>query len=437
MDAHIEPVVFAELAAEVTVALAPLARKNGSAFVVDVDPGVGVLQTDRTWLRQILYNLLSNAAKFTSRGQIHLQARRVVDVDAGQDELRVVVSDTGIGIPPDKIGALFEPFTQADDSTTRRFGGTGLGLAITRRFCRMLGGDITVESVLGQGSSFTVTLPARRFVPAVFERPGEWSELVEVDPPAEGASTVLVVDDEAVVQELMARFLAREGYRVIGARSGAEALRLAREVSPDVITLDVIMPGMDGWAVLTALKRDPELAEVPVVVMTIVSDRDVGFSLGASDYLLKPIDRDRLLATLARYRKPSLPASVLVVDDEPDIRELLRRLAERAQWSVREAANGREAIGALRSAVPDVVLLDLMMPEVDGFEVIQTMRAEPGWRDIPVIVITACELTASESEFLHAGVHRVLRKGSYSQAALLNEVRALLETAATRRGDVA
>ncbi|MFZ6183633.1 response regulator [Nannocystis pusilla] len=437
MDAHIEPVVFAELAAEVTVALAPLARKNGSAFIVDVDPGVGVLQTDRTWLRQILYNLLSNAAKFTSRGQIHLQARRLVDVDAGLDELRVVVSDTGIGIPPDKIGALFEPFTQADDSTTRRFGGTGLGLAITRRFCRMLGGDITVESVLGQGSSFTVTLPARRFVPAVFERPDEWKELAEVDPPAEGASTVLVVDDEAVVQELMARFLAREGYRVIGARSGAEALRLAREVSPDVITLDVIMPGMDGWAVLTALKRDPELAEVPVVVMTIVSDRDVGFSLGASDYLLKPIDRDRLLATLARYRKPSLPASVLVVDDEPDIRELLRRLAERAQWSVREAANGREAIGALRSAIPDVVLLDLMMPEVDGFEVIQTMRAEPGWRDIPVIVITACELTASESEFLHAGVHRVLRKGSYSQAALLNEVRALLETAATRRGDVA
>ncbi|WP_434425030.1 response regulator [Nannocystis pusilla] len=437
MDAHIEPVVFAELAAEVTVALAPLAHKNGSAFVVDVDPGVGVLQTDRTWLRQILYNLLSNAAKFTSRGRIDLQAARVVDVDAGLDELRVVVRDTGIGIPPDKIGALFEPFTQADDSTTRRFGGTGLGLAITRRFCRMLGGDITVESVLGQGSSFTVTLPARRFVPAVFERPDEWSELAEVGPPPEGASTVLVVDDEAVVQELMARFLAREGYRVIGARSGAEALRLAREVSPDVITLDVIMPGMDGWAVLTALKRDPELAEVPVVVMTIVSDRDVGFSLGASDYLLKPIDRDRLLATLARYRKPSLPASVLVVDDEPDIRELLRRLAERAQWSVREAANGREAIGALRSAVPDVVLLDLMMPEVDGFEVIQTMRAEPGWRDIPVIVITACELTASESEFLHAGVHRVLRKGSYSQAALLNEVRALLETAATRRGDVA
>ncbi|MBZ5712704.1 response regulator [Nannocystis pusilla] len=433
MDTHIEPVAFAELAAEVTAALAPLALKNGSVFVTDVDHGVGMLHTDRTWLRQILYNLLSNAAKFTSCGVIRLQAARSVDGDAGVDELRFVVSDTGIGIPPDKIGALFEPFTQADDSTTRRFGGTGLGLAITRRFCRMLGGDITVESVLGQGSSFTVTLPARRFVPAIYATDAAGAdEPTEVEPPPEGASTVLVVDDEAVVQELMARFLAREGYRVVPARSGAEALRLAREISPDVITLDVIMPGMDGWAVLTALKRDPELAEVPVVVMTIVSDRDVGFSLGASDYLLKPIDRDRLLATLARYRKPSLPASVLVVDDEPDVRELLRRLAERAQWSVREAANGREAIDALRSAIPDVVLLDLMMPEVDGFEVIQTMRAEPGWRDIPVIVITACELTAGEAEFLHAGVHRVLRKGSYSQAALLNEVRALLEAAAAK-----
>ncbi|MCY1056514.1 response regulator [Nannocystis sp. SCPEA4] len=433
MDTHIEPVAFAELAAEVTAALAPLGLKNGSVFITEVDPGVGVLHTDRTWLRQILYNLLSNAAKFTSRGVIRLQARRNVDGETGVDELRFVVSDTGIGIPPDKIGLLFEPFTQADDSTTRRFGGTGLGLAITRRFCRMLGGDITVESVLGQGSSFTVTLPARRFVPAIYATDAACAEEpAEIVPPPEGASTVLVVDDEAVVQELMARFLAREGYRVVPARSGAEALRLAREISPDVITLDVIMPGMDGWAVLTALKRDPELAEVPVVVMTIVSDRDVGFSLGASDYLLKPIDRDRLLATLARYRKPSLPASVLVVDDEPDIRELLRRLAERAQWSVREAANGREAIGALRTAIPDVVLLDLMMPEVDGFEVIQTMRAEPGWRDIPVIVITACELTASEAEFLHAGVHRVLRKGSYSQAALLNEVRALLEAAATK-----
>ena len=283
------------------------------------------------------------------------------------------VSDTGIGMTPEQLARLFEAFTQADAATTRRFGGTGLGLALSRRLCRMMGGDITVESEPGRGSTFTIRLPAR--VAEAVEEPAAPAEPAESAPP--GVGTVLVIDDEPAVRDLMQRFLAEEGFRVVTAAGGEEGLRRARELRPDAITLDVMMPGMDGWAVLSALKADPDLADIPVVMLTIVDDKNLGYALGAADYLTKPIDRERLVTVLRQHRRDR---PVLVVDDDAEVRRLLRRMLEPEGYTVVEAENGRAALGHLRDVSPSVILLDLMMPEMDGFEFVAEFRRHEAWR---------------------------------------------------------
>jgi CheY-like chemotaxis protein len=336
------------------------------------------------------------------------------------------VSDTGIGMTPEQLARLFEAFTQADAATTRRYGGTGLGLALSRRLCRMMGGDVTVESEPGHGSTFTIRLPA-----AVAESAEPASTPA---PPADrvqaAAGTVLVIDDEAAVRDLMQRFLTKEGFRVVTAAGGEEGLRRARELRPDAITLDVMMPGMDGWAVLSALKADPHVADIPVIVLTIVDDRNLGYALGASEYLTKPIDRERLVAVLTKYRR-DLP--VLVVDDDPEIRQLLRRMLEPAGYTVEEAANGRMALERLAASPPGVILLDLMMPEMDGFELVAELRRHETWRAIPVVVITAKDLTRADQERLNGYVHAILQKGAYSRDELLAEVRELVGASVARR----
>ena len=250
----------------------------------------------------------------------------------------------------------------------------------------MMGGDITVASVAGQGSTFALRLPARRGEPAP-----EAARAVEGETPGDaGGGTVLVVDDDEAVRELMQRFLGREGFRVVATGRGEEALRLAREIAPDAITLDVMMPGMDGWAVLAALKADAATADIPVVMVTIVDDRNLGYALGAADYLTKPIDRERLVAVLARHR-PQRP--ILVVDDDPALRELLRRTLEREGYAVLEADDGRAALARIEERLPGLILLDLMMPHMNGFELLTELRARPEWRGIPVVVVTAKDLT--------------------------------------------
>jgi CheY-like chemotaxis protein len=277
------------------------------------------------------------------------------------------VSDTGIGMTPEQLTRLFEAFSQADAATTRRYGGTGLGLALSRRLCRMMGGDVTVASEAGRGSTFTIRLPAH--VAEAVEEPAAPAKASDRTLP--GVGTVLVVDDEAAVRDLMQRFLIKEGFRVVTASGGEEGLRWARELRPDAITLDVMMPGMDGWAVLSALKADPEIADIPVVMLTIVDDRNLGYALGASDYLTKPIDRERLVTVLRRYRRDG---PVLVVDDDVVVRQLFRRILEPEGHVVVEAENGRVALERLRDVSPSVVLLDLMMPEMDGFEFVGEFR---------------------------------------------------------------
>ena len=327
------------------------------------------------------------------------------------DWMTFSVRDSGIGMTPEQMGRLFEDFSQADASVTRKFGGTGLGLSLSRRLARMMGGDITVESEAGVGSTFTLRIPA-----TVAERS---PEAATIAPVAEGARTVLVIDDEATVRDLMQRFLAKEGYRVVAASSGEEGLRLARELGPDAITLDVMMPGMDGWAVLAALKADARTADIPVVMLTIIDNQNLGYALGAADYLMKPIDRERLVEALAKFRR-DLP--VLIVDDDPVLRELLRRILEKDGYAVVEAGNGREALERLEELSPGLILLDLMMPETDGFELAEVLRAHESWRTIPILVITAKELTAEDRRRLNGSVQRILQKGAATRDALLREV---------------
>ena len=422
LELNLEDIELQALLEEVAKTAEPLAARNGNQFEVRLAGELGRLRADSMRLRQIVLNLLSNACKFTERGKVVLEARRDPGDDA--DWLVVSVVDAGIGMTSEQIGRLFQEFTQADASTTRRYGGSGLGLAISRKLCRLMGGDIEVESAPGAGSRFTIRVPAGATAqpsPAAAESaaPVAWA--------SPGAShRVLVIDDEETVRDLMRRFLAREGFEVVTARHGAEGLALARELRPMLITLDVLMPGLDGWSVLESLKADPELAEIPVVMLTILDDRNKGYALGATDFLTKPVDRHRLRAVLAHYRGQKAERRALVVEDDTDTRAWLTRMLREEGWAVVEAINGREALTRLAEAVPDIMLLDLIMPEMDGFEFLDELRHHEPWRRLPVVVVTAAELSAADHERLNGLVLKVLHKGGTSREVLLAELHELV-----------
>jgi len=424
MELYLETFSVPDMVRDIAGVVQPLAEKRSNRLQVGCDEGAGTMRADLTKVRQALFNLLSNACKFTERGTVSLSVAR--DSTSAGEWLAFEVKDTGIGITPEQMTRLFHEFSQADAEVTRRYGGTGLGLALSRRLCRMMGGDISLESEAGRGSTFTIRLPA-----SVAEPSAEAAAVGGAARPATGtAGTVLVIDDDATVRDLMERFLDKEGFRVVTAAGGQEGLRLARELRPDAITLDVMMPAMDGWAVLSALKSDPELSDIPVIMLTILDARNMGYALGASDYLSKPIDRDRLAAVLKKYRR-DLP--VLVVDDDADLRGRLRRLLEQDGYTVAEAEHGRDALARLPEISPGLILLDLMMPEMDGFEFVVELRRHEAWRAIPVIVITARDLSAKDRRRLNGYVEKVLQKGAYSRDALLAEVRELVAASIARR----
>jgi signal transduction histidine kinase/DNA-binding response OmpR family regulator len=418
MELYAEAFDIGEMIDDVVATAQALVAKNGNELVVERDDDLGAMTADLTKVRQILFNLLSNASKFTEQGRITLAARRA----DGGERVRFSVADSGIGMSPEQAAKIFESFTQADSSTTRRYGGTGLGLTITKRFCEMMGGSIDVESEEGTGSTFTIELPAEP--PASEEE--QAATLAALAEP--GDAPVLVIDDDRDARDMIRRMLEREGMRVVTAANGEEGLRLARECRPAVVTLDVMMPGKDGWAVLSALKADPELASVPVVMATVVNDSAMAFSLGAAEFLTKPIDRKRLMEVMGRLGRDG-DAVALVVDDEEDNRRLLRQQLTSSGWKVREASNGREALERLDEVTPAVILLDLMMPEMDGFEFLDTLRQDPARRGLPVVVVTAKELTADERRFLESRAATVLQKGSYRREQLTAEVMGLVRGA--------
>jgi CheY-like chemotaxis protein len=336
---------------------------------------------------------------------------------------------------PEQLGKLFQAFSQADASTSRKYGGTGLGLVICRRFAQMMGGDVSVTSTLGEGSVFTVRLPARvkrpvkeaTIVPTTAAALGLsfTPPVAAADPGTPNKGTVLVIDDDPSACELMVRSLSKEGFRVLTATEGVDGLRLAREAHPHVITLDVLMPGMDGWSVLRELKADPKLATIPVIMITMADDRSTGYALGASDYLTKPIDRERLATSVQRYRHGS--QAVLVVEDDDDTREMMVRTLANDGWTVREAANGLLALDRVREAIPELILLDLMMPEMDGFEFISRLRENEAWHSLPVVVLTAKDITPDDHLRLQGNVRKVFRKASFSRDELVEEIRAVIE----------
>ena len=428
MDLYIETFDLAAMLRDVETTIQLLVEKNANTLVVHRSDHLGDMRADLTKVRQNLFNLLSNACKFTQQGTISLDVTR--EVMDGLEWVRFRVSDTGIGMTPEQMAKLFQPFTQADASTTRQYGGTGLGLAITKRFCQMMGGDIALESELGKGSTFCITLPALVIDPRVQSMPAR-------DSPSEalpaGAGAVLVIDDDPTVRELLQRSLTKEGIRVVCAAGGEEGLRLARELHPTAITLDVMMPGMDGWAVLTALKADAELADIPVLMLTIVDDKNLGYALGAADYLTKPVDRDRLVAILKKYRGKDPSHLVLVVEDDAAAREILQRTLEKEGWAVTAAENGRVALQRVAEQRPALILLDLMMPEMDGFQVVEALREREGWRSIPIVVVTAKDLTAEDHLRLNGYVEKILQKGAYSREALLAEIRDLVTACMARQ----
>ena len=421
MDLYIESFSLDQTIEEVQAVADPLAKKNSNHLVIEKQQELGTIRADATKVRQCLLNLLSNACKFTSNGVVRLEA---VKADGW---ITFEVSDTGIGMTKEQMGKLFRAFQQADSSTTRKFGGTGLGLVISRRFCQLMNGDITVRSEPGKGTVFTMRIPVE-----VVPRAGEAQIKPDQDAPRVtealpgSAAVVLVIDDDPMVADLLRRTLVKDGYRVEYADSGDKGLQLARQLRPDAITLDVMMPGMDGWQVMTHLKSDPELADIPVILLTIVNDRKTGFALGATEYLTKPFERERLTTILGRIAKGRGSRLALVVDDMADNRELLRNALESDGWMVEEAANGLEALEHLERHRPDAILLDLMMPEMDGISFVERLRTSERNRSIPVLVVTAKEITPADRQRLSGGVQAIVQKGAVDLSELVSQTRALL-----------
>ena len=423
MEVYLETFSLMEVIKDVSATIQPLITKGQNRLEIRLNEGLGEMRSDLTKVRQILFNLLSNASKFTENGAITLSVECSSDA-AKQEWITFRVKDSGIGMSAEQMGKLFQAFTQADASTTRKYGGTGLGLTISRRFCELMGGDIQVESELGKGTTFSVRLP--RVVVMQLEQPAVVSlEETATQGALGGGGTVLIIDDDPVARELLERYLSKDGFTVRTASNGQEGLALAKTLKPDAITLDVMMPTMDGWAVLTALKADPDLADIPIIMLTMVAEKNLGYSLGASDYMVKPIDRNRLTAMMARYRThgPACPpCRVLLVEDDAPTREMTRRTLEKSGMAVIEAENGQIALEKLEHEIPCMILLDLMMPVMDGFHFAAELRKKEEWRSIPVIVVTAKELTDDDQLRLNGYVEKVMQKGAYSRESLLSEV---------------
>ncbi|MEY3602734.1 MAG: hypothetical protein RL169_1978, partial [Armatimonadota bacterium] len=330
-----------------------------------------------------------------------------------------------IGMTPEQLSKLFQAFTQADASTTRKYGGTGLGLAISRKFCQLLGGDITVESTENVGSTFIVTLP--RTAPVVTETPDKDAATparvtAEITANPDGRPVVVAIDDDPDMLTLLSRNLTREGYAVVTASTGQEGVRLVNELRPVAVTTDILMPGMDGWMVMDAIKSNPTTSQIPVILVSVSDTRDMGVSLGAFEFVSKPVDWSRL-AVILRGISATASGHLLVVEDDADMRALWLRNLTKDGYSVETATNGRDALAKLTAKRPAAILLDLMMPEMDGFEFLARLRSTPDGAAIPVIVVTAKQLSAADAAFLQDRVQAVMQKAGNDIDSVMDAVR--------------
>ena len=399
--------------------------KPGVELRSEVSADLPPVYSDLSRLRQILINLLSNAAKFTEQGSITIAAR-----PAAPGHFTVSVTDTGIGIPAPALEYIFEEFRQVDGSTTRKYGGTGLGLSISKKLARMLGGSIQVESEEGKGSVFTVTLPLQ-----CGPEPAAVQAALEVVAPVAGASPrrlIVAIDDDPDVLSLLTQELEEEGYQVVGVTRAVEGIERAQALNPYAITLDIMLPGMDGWEAISRLKGDPATRDIPLIVVSIIDNQELGFRLGADDYLVKPIDKEALFEALRRFEGRG--RQVLVADDDPAVAELVRQLLGEEGWQVSAVADGQQALDQIARQRPDLLLLDLMMPAVDGFEVLRRLRQQPETAELPVVVITAKDLSVQEREELRLSTVRVIEKEGMARERMLRELRASLAGLKPRTG---
>lgn len=418
MDIYIENFPIDHLIQEVTETIQPLVNKNKNQLVIHCEENLGSMKSDMTKVRQILFNLLSNSSKFTQKGTITLKIYKSF-LDSKQ-AICFDVNDTGIGMSEEQQSKLFQAFTQADPSITRKYGGTGLGLTITKHLCTILNGNIQVHSELAKGTTFKVTL-----IKEMVEDSRLPENLYEVNEKSYN-NAVLIIDDEAVVRDMYSRMIKKVGYPVMVAASGEEGLQMVQMFTPKLIILDVFMPGMDGWAVLSKLKSDKDLRDIPVLISSINEDKQLGFSLGATEFITKPVDRDHLIKLLNRYAKTEASrekGTVLIVEDDEDTRQLMKEIVLKTGYEPIITSNGKEALECLKVRIPQMILLDIIMPVMDGFEFINEIQVEDKWGDIPLIVLTSKDLSQEERLLLTGRAKAIFQKGAISQKQLLEELR--------------
>ncbi|MBA7576034.1 Sensor histidine kinase RcsC [subsurface metagenome] len=427
MDVIPETFYLAEVIDSAIAMITPLAdTKNLKLLTTNMPPPGLEIYTDRNKTKQILINLLNNAVKFTERGQIEINTNFTTE----GDEIEISVSDTGIGIKEEALDSVFDEFRQIEGTVVRDKGGVGLGLSISKKLVELLKGEIRAESEYGVGSKFTFSLP--------LQAPPARPEIPPIPKPAEVTRPlVLTVEDNPEAQEMLRIYLEDSGYQVIQAYTGKEAVNLAREHKLCAITLDIIMPGQDGWDVLQELKSTPETADIPVIMVSIVDNRELGLSMGAIAYLIKPVDHDELIKTLRNIeRENGIKINrVLVVDDNPADVELIAAFLDDPGIDGRDvlkAYGGADGIKLARKHCPDLIVLDLMMPDVDGFEVIKRLRRSKKTKDIPILIVTGKELSEEEQEFLRKNIRHIMIKGKFTKEDLLESIKETLERVGQR-----
>ncbi len=424
MEVFPEEFSLSKILGEVVSTVEPLVEKKHNVLRAEYPEDLGDMFSDLTKLRQILLNLLSNAAKFTENGEIVLRVERGRFAWCPDGEgVEFTVRDNGIGMTPEQQAKLFQAFNQADASTTRKYGGTGLGLAISKKFAEMMGGGVSVDSEFGEGSSFSIRLPVALDQDAIAESALE----TEVEDLVGSGNVVLVIDDDLIVRELLKSHLSRLGYAVAVAASGEDGLKLAHKLRPDAIILDLLMPEMDGWQVLEQLQANPALVDIPVIIASVEDARDVSFAKGAKEYLLKPVSQDQLAEVLNKYKISDLDSPrVMLIEDDKVTREMVAGMLQNHGLRMFKCEDGRIALEHMEDRRPDLILLDLNMPEMDGYEFLARLRQTEEWRSIPVIVLTGNELSASERLRLEGQVAEIFYKPNYAPERLIYEVRKVL-----------
>jgi signal transduction histidine kinase/DNA-binding response OmpR family regulator len=410
MELAFDDVNISELLQSVIPTVNGLIKEKHIGLKQNIEPDIPIVRADAMRIRQVMINLLSNAAKFTEEGTITISAT-VEPRQNGQKEVVIKVSDTGAGIAAEDRGKLFQPFSQVDSSPTRKTGGTGLGLSISRRLVELHGGQIDVTSEIGKGSTFYFTLPLPKDTEGRSNLDGQRDEKI-----------ILAIDDDVQVISLYERFLQPQGYQVVALTDPSQAVERARQLKPYAITLDVMMPGRDGWTVLAELKKDPDTHPIPIIVCSILDEGEKGFSLGASDYLVKPILEEDLLNALERLDGFGDIQDVLVIDDNANDLHLMEKILQQGQYNPILAHGGPQGWEILSSKAPHAVILDLFMPDLDGFAILEKLRTTPELIDIPVIVVSGIELTAEHQNQLKDFGQNLIQKGSLSEHELLTSL---------------